>query len=118
MSTDSGEEIFGIGQRLREERDRAGLSQATLAGLLATSSRTVISWESSGTYPKASDLLLMHGQGMDIMYIVTGQRPALGIAEPAAPYVVATDLASHVAMLKLSEPDAALLRAMADRLAK
>lgn len=118
MSTNCGEEIFGIGQRLREERERVGLSQAALAGLLTTSSRTVISWESSGTYPKAPDLLLMHGQGMDILYIVTGRRPALGVAEPAAPHRVSTDLATHVAMLKLSEPDADLLRSMADRLAQ
>lgn len=94
------------------------MSQAKLAGLLATSSRTVISWESAVSYPKASDLLLMHSQGMDIMYIVTGRRPALGVAEPAAPYVVSADLATHVATLKLSEKDAELLRAMADHLAK
>lgn len=60
----------------------------------------------------------MHGQGMDILYIVTGLRSALGVAEPAAPYRVSTDLASHIARLKLSEPDAALLRSMADRLAQ
>lgn len=118
MSTDYGEEIFGIGNRLREERERIGLNQTVFAGKIATSSRTVKAYEANETFPRATELLVMHSLGMDIMYIITGGRQGFGVAEPAAPYVVATDLASHVAMLKLSEPDAELLRAMADRLAQ
>lgn len=118
MSTYNDEEIFNIGGRFREERERIGVGRESLGKELLTSGRTIVKYEANETSPRAHELLLFSRLGADVLYIVTGQRQVLGVSEPAAPYSVAADLATHVAVLKLSEPDAALLRSVADRLAQ
>lgn len=110
--------MFGIGARLREERQRLGLTQEIFGAKLGTSGRTIKKYEGNETSPRANELAVASSLGLDVLYVVTGLRQPLGVAEPAAPYSVAADLASHVAMLKLTEPDAELLQAMADRLAQ
>jgi len=116
MSTNCGEEIFGIGQRLREERDRIGLSQVVFGAKLDTTDRTVKKWEGNETSPRATDLLAAAGLGVDVLYVVTGQRAPLAIRQETGGYTAAQRLAEFIAPLTLSEEDADMLRGLAQRL--
>ncbi len=118
MSTACGEEIFNIGSRLREERTRLGMSQEVFGTRIGTTGRTVKKYEGNETSPRASELLTASSFGLDVLYVVTGEKTPLGVAEPAPAYSEAGRLATYIAGLKLSAPDADLLKAMADRLAK
>lgn len=116
MST-QWENICTIHQRFREERDRLGLSQAALATWLTTSERTVKNYESGETSPKAKDLQRFAEQGADVLYIVTGERQPPKVGEPVATYGQPGPLAARIGQLKLSDTDAELLLAVAERLA-
>lgn len=118
MSTIIGEEIFLIGTRLKEERERIGLSQETLGARIGTTGRTIKKYEGNETSPRATELAQMHGLGADILYIVTGVRIPLGVAQARASYTPAARLGDFVAGLTLDEEDAALLQAMAGRLSR
>lgn len=115
MSTHVPEEIFNIGGRLSEERKRKGLSQESLGTLMRTTGRTVKKYESNETSPRATELLLLSGQGFDVLYIVTGERTPVDSINASS---AAERLAQFVANINLSDADAQLLRVMAERLAK
>lgn len=115
MST-SGENIFTIGARFREERKRLDLSQEGLATQIFTSGRTVKNYESGESSPKANELSRFADLGGDVLYIITGERQPLGVREPPAPYSPASRLAKIIEALALTEEDAALLETMAARL--
>lgn len=68
------EEIFGIGRRFREERERLGYTQKGLATRLATTERTIVTYESDATPPKLAKLLLFTDCGADLLYILTGEH--------------------------------------------
>lgn len=122
MSTSNGEELFSIGGRLREERNRIGLSQVVFGIELAATDRTVKKWEANETSPRAEDLLAASRLGVDVLYVVTGERQppskTHGVEEPAVAYSAAAELAKYIARLDLSETDTAMLKAFADRLAR
>lgn len=63
-----------IGERLREERERLGLSQPKLAGLVKATKQTVFSWESGKTAPDGFQLNELAAAGADVLYILTGER--------------------------------------------
>lgn len=63
-----------IGCRIKEERERLGLSQPQLAALANASKRTVIEWEKSATSPNAVQLSALAEHGLDAHYVVTGTR--------------------------------------------
>lgn len=63
-----------IGARLREERERLGLSQAQMAKLGGTATRTQVAWEQGDQTPNAVYLATASKQGIDIQYVVTGIR--------------------------------------------
>jgi len=63
-----------IGSRLREERERLGLSQEALAATLAISRRTQAAWEQGAQYPNAEALSRASAAGVDVLYVVTNQR--------------------------------------------
>jgi transcriptional regulator with XRE-family HTH domain len=48
-----------IGERLREHRRAAGLSQIQLGGLIGRDHKTVHRWETAATAPTLDDLLLL-----------------------------------------------------------
>ena len=50
-----------VGKRIREERDRLGLSQEDLARQIFVSRQTVSNWETGKTYPDVQSLLLLSG---------------------------------------------------------
>ncbi len=67
-----------IGLRLREERERLGLSQEAFAALAEASKRSQIEWEKGTAFPNAEALAAFAAQGADVQYIITG------IKSPAA----------------------------------
>lgn len=63
-----------IGDRLREERERLGLSQTALAAQAGTSKQVQISYEKGKTFPNAEYLAVCAGLGADVAYIVSGKK--------------------------------------------
>ncbi|WP_418647255.1 hypothetical protein ACNQFN_18845 [Thauera butanivorans] len=83
MSTDS---VDSIHLRLREEIDRVGLSLAAAARAAGESSPQRIKDVVSGKQRCPSDLLArLNGTGVDIFYVLTGQRSDEAPAAPANP---------------------------------
>lgn len=117
MSTEA-EKLFNIGARLREERKKLGLSAEALGARLGTTGRTIRKYEDNETSPRAAELLELSNMGADVLYIVTGARLPVGVAEARANYTPAEKLAEVIAGLKLSADDAGLIKAMAERLAR
>jgi len=72
-----------LGARLREERNRLGLSQPKLAEAVGVSKNTVIAWEKGTTSPNAVQLSGLSVLKFDVLYILTGQYA--GPSEPLAP---------------------------------
>ena len=66
--------MAGIGSRLREERERVGLTQTALASMTQVSKVTQLKYEYGTTMPNASYLAMFAKAGADILYIVTGTR--------------------------------------------
>ncbi len=63
-----------IGKRLREERERLGMSQPAFAAVVGTTKQTLFSWESGKTAPDGFQLAAFATAGADVLYILTGQR--------------------------------------------
>lgn len=63
-----------IGARLKEERERLGMSQPQFAGLGEASKRAQINYEQGVSSPDASYLAAIEKVGVDVLYIVTGVR--------------------------------------------
>ena len=67
-----------ISNRIREERDRAGLSQEALAEKIYVSRQTVSNWETGKTYPDVQSLLLLSNLfGVSIDSLVKGDMVAM-----------------------------------------
>lgn len=45
-----------------------------MAEIVGCSRRTVVEWESGGSSPKAEQLSLLADNGLDVYYVLTGQR--------------------------------------------
>lgn len=66
---------MGIAERLKEERQRLGLSQTAFAALAGATKSAQIKWEGGGSsVPTASALAGFADAGADILYIITGKR--------------------------------------------
>jgi transcriptional regulator with XRE-family HTH domain len=63
-----------LGERLREERLRLGYNQTDMAALVGASKHAQINWEKGSTSPNAADLGAWSEHGLDIAYVVTGER--------------------------------------------
>ena len=64
---------MSIGKRLREERERLGLSQPKFAAIAETTKQTLFSWESEKTAPDGFQLAALAAGGVDVLYVLTGQ---------------------------------------------
>jgi len=69
-----GENIFMIGERLKQERERLGLTQQGCADITKTSKRSVINWENGETSPTAVQLSSLSEYGFDVLFILTGKH--------------------------------------------
>jgi len=63
-----------IGARLREEREKVGLSQTELGMIGGVGRNTQASYEKGQQHPTTAYLLLVREKGVDIAYILTGRR--------------------------------------------
>jgi transcriptional regulator with XRE-family HTH domain len=67
-------EPSAIGERLREERERVGISQTELGKIGGVVKKTQIDYEKGASAPNASYLAAVDGAGIDVLYVVTGRR--------------------------------------------
>lgn len=68
-----------IGDRLREERSRLGLSQTDLGAAGGVGKTTQINYEKGSGSPDARYLAAAADLGIDVLYIVTGERKPLAV---------------------------------------
>lgn len=65
---------MAIGERLRKERERLGFNQPDFAGFAGATKQTLFSWENGHSSPKADQLAALGEHGVDVYYVLTGQR--------------------------------------------
>lgn len=76
--------MSGLGERLREERKRLGLSQADFGALGGVKANAQGKYEADERSPDAEYLTRLHEAGVDVLYLLTGKRTpvtAEGLAE-------------------------------------
>ncbi len=112
MSTGKSEDFVSVGDRFRKEREKLHLTQKQLASRLATTEKTIIGYEGGGTMPKLAKLVLFHGLGADLLYILVGDQSM--DSEASTP---ASKVAVEISRLDLGEDDARLLVNLAKRMA-
>ena len=72
-------------ERLREERDALGITQDAMAAKAGISKRSYCAYEAGETAPSAKLLAALAGMGVDIAYLLTGQRGGAVQAAPPPP---------------------------------
>ncbi|MEO1820434.1 helix-turn-helix transcriptional regulator [Pseudomonas sp.] len=68
-----------IGDRLKSERERLGITQPVLAAQAGTKKGTVINWEKGASSPTAVQLEALAVLGVDVLYVVTGEKSPLAM---------------------------------------
>jgi transcriptional regulator with XRE-family HTH domain len=63
-----------IGARLREERERMGMSQTAFAGIGGGSKRQQIEWEKGASTPSSEFMAVLAKAGVDVLYVLSGRR--------------------------------------------
>lgn len=63
-----------IGNRLKEERERLGLSQDELAKTASITRKTLYNYENGVRSPDAEALGIWNELGMDVYYVITGTK--------------------------------------------
>ena len=69
-----------IGERLKEERERLGMTIPALAEVAGAKKNTVIDWQKDLSSPPAAKLAALAEVGIDIQYIVVGVRSSVALA--------------------------------------
>ncbi|MFC3944124.1 helix-turn-helix domain-containing protein [Pseudomonas gingeri] len=64
----------GIGSRLRQERERLGLSQKAFGEIGGVEANAQGKYESGDRAPKADYLSRVAERGVDVLYVLTGNR--------------------------------------------
>ena len=70
--------MSSFGDRLREVRKLSGLSQTAFGALGAVSPETQLNYEKGTRKPDSAYLAALASQGMDVLYILTGERVPRG----------------------------------------
>lgn len=66
---------MSIGARIKEERERLGYSQPQFGAAVEVSKKTQIRWEQEGgAYPDVGQLAVWGELGLDMLYVLTGER--------------------------------------------
>lgn len=63
-----------MGLRIREERERLGFSQAAFSGIAEATRNSQLNWEKGSATPNGAALEAWSKIGVDVLYIITGQR--------------------------------------------
>jgi len=66
-------QMSGIGSRLRQERERLGLSQKAFGEIGGVEANAQGKYESGDRAPKADYLSRVAARGVDVLYVLTGQ---------------------------------------------
>ncbi|SEI62209.1 helix-turn-helix domain-containing protein [Pseudomonas sp. NFR16] len=66
--------MSGIGTRIREERERLGLSQRAFGEIGGVEPNAQGKYESGDRTPKADYLANVAAKGVDVLYVLTGNR--------------------------------------------
>ena len=69
-------------ERLREERKRLKLNQTQLAALAGTTKNSQLNYEKGNVCPNAEYLAAIAAAGVDVQYVLTGQRSAEPVLTP------------------------------------
>ncbi|MCX4066877.1 MULTISPECIES: helix-turn-helix transcriptional regulator [Pseudomonas] len=64
--------MSGIGSRLRQERERLGLSQKVFGEIGGVEANAQGKYENGGRAPKADYLSRVAAKGVDVLYVLTG----------------------------------------------
>ena len=110
-----------IGERLSDERKRLGYNQSDFSALAGITRKTLFGYESGERAPDALALAAWAKSGLDVLYVVTGQRQGVPAPAPAqeqeAP--LAPDERIQLDNYRHSPPDAqAALKATSDAFAQ
>lgn len=88
-----------LGDRLREERERLGLSQAAFGELAGVKKNAQFNYEAGNRSPDGQYLSAVAKHGVDVLYVVTGQRtPGHDLIQ-----AVRTKYGPHLALAELAE---------------
>lgn len=63
-----------MGERLAEERKRKALNQTDFAAIAGVTVKTQVLYEKSERVPDASYLAAVAAEGVDVLYVLTGER--------------------------------------------
>ncbi|MBS7349289.1 MAG: helix-turn-helix transcriptional regulator [Comamonas sp.] len=74
-----------IGSRLREERERLGMTQEAFGQAGGVLKRALIRYEKGERAPDATFLAALAAAGVDVLYVLTGQRMGAAAAPQPAP---------------------------------
>lgn len=102
-------------ERLKEERKRLGMNQTQFAELAGTTKNSQLNYEKGNVCPSATYLAAIAAAGVDVQYVLTGQRSAEPVLTPeeknllaawhrAAPAVRAAALAALQAGAEKEKP--------------
>ena len=110
-----------IGERLSDERKRLGYNQSDFSALAGITRKTLFGYESGERAPDALALAAWAKSGLEVLYVVTGQRQ--GVPAPAPAQEQEAPLAPDERILldnyRHSPPDAqAALKATSDAFAQ
>lgn len=75
--------VTSIGARLREERNRLGLSQEAFGAIPGVTKQAQIRYEKGERHPDTLYLAAIAAAGVDVLYVLTGQHSGGTAAAPA-----------------------------------
>ncbi|WP_418648871.1 helix-turn-helix domain-containing protein [Thauera butanivorans] len=78
---------MNVGERLREERERMGLSQEAMGAIGGVKKLAQFNYEKGERAPDSTYLAAIAAAGADVLYVLTGQRSGDAPAVPASPRV-------------------------------
>lgn len=104
---------MGIGDRLKEERERLGFNQTEFAAIAGASKNTQYNYEKGERSPDAEYLAAVFANGVDLFYVITGER------KPTAAESISAAEAELIEFFRLmKETDQQSMLRMASALAK
>lgn len=104
---------MSIGERLKLERERLGMTIQEFAEAAGAKKNTVIDWQNDASSPPTAKLAALAAVGLDVLYVVTGQRGGASVAPPSPRQAALLDNFEH-----LSEDDKRALERTASALAQ
>lgn len=86
--------MLNIGERLKEERVRLGFNQADFSAFAGVAKTSQFNYEKGERSPDANYLAAVALRGVDILYVVTGER------KPLSADSISTEIAEFLAVYK------------------